>query len=132
MAIPAVIQLQGALLGAQAPGGPASALMEIMNVSCQGTFQFSKSARPTIIGATPLAPFVIPFEGVTKVRFFAARARGGSLVLRLTSVQGADQLIPLGSEGLFLNFNPAPGDEFTAIALSGTGDLEYVLAGDLA
>lgn len=100
-----------------------------MNTSFSGTFGSSKSARPSIIGATELSPFVVPFETITKVRCFAISVVSGSMELLLTSAFGTDQKFSVS--GLWLWFSQQPGTELTAIKLAGTADVQYFLAGDV-
>lgn len=72
----------------------------------------------------------LPLEGVAKVRLLAVRSLdGASLLLRVTSTNGgADQVLPVS--GLAILQQPGVGDEFTAVALQGTGRVEYLLAGE--
>jgi hypothetical protein len=132
MAIPSTIHHEGILLGSNAVGGPSSNLMELFNTHFIGTYGGSKAARPTLVGLTEQAPMNIPLESIVKVRMLGAKARGGSITLMLTSAAGSAQKVTLGSEGLLLWSNTNYGDELTAIAAFGTGDLEYVIAGDVA
>lgn len=101
-----------------------------MNTSFNATYGSSKSARPSIIGATDLVPFVIPLETIVKVRMVAFRVRGASLKFLVTSAAGVDQAIKCSD--LWLAHMPNAGDEWTAIKVVGTADLEYVLAGDVS
>lgn len=104
--------------------------MELLNTSFTGTYGSSKSARPTINGATDGAPFILPFETITKVRVIVMRVRGGTIRLKLTSAAGTDQVIPVSE--LLVWTSPNAGDEVTAIKIVGTADVEYILAGDVS
>lgn len=132
MAQPATITHTGVVNGSPAstPGGPSPSLGEILNTSTTVTYQASKSGRPSIIGATDGAPFVLSFETMTKVRFFAMRVRGGTIKLKVTSVLGTDQVI--GVSDLLLWSSQFPDDAWTAIKMVGTADVEYLMAGDLS
>jgi len=132
MAIPNTINHRGILLGSPSAGGPSSSLSELFKTDFIGTYGGSKSARPTLVAVQPGLPMVLPLEGISKVRMLAAKARGGSIVLMLTSAAGTQQKVTLGSEGLLLWSNTNYGDELTEISAYGTGDLEYVLAGDVS
>lgn len=131
MALPATIVHNGALAGSPATGSDALALQEILNTSFAGTFGSSKSARPGIIAATDLAPYVVPLETITKVRVIALKLQAGATIkIRLTSAAGTDQSINVS--GLFLWIGQNAGDEVTAIKLVGNADVVYAIAGDTA
>lgn len=128
MAVPATITHNGALSGSPGSGSVLS-IQEIANTSFTATYGGSKSARISVIGATDGAPYVVPFETLTKVRALLVRARGSTIKVRVTSAVGTDQSINVSE--LFLWHAPNSGDELTAIKFVGTADLEYFLAGDV-
>jgi hypothetical protein len=80
----------------------------------------------------PIAGTFIPALGaVSKIRFVAVRAVDGeSLVASVTWANGTNQLIPVSDVLLLKAKNP--GDEITAIQLSGIGRIEYIIAGNKA
>lgn len=126
MANPSTVQHQGALLSSGIPGG----LQLVMDTNFRAAYSASKEACPTLTSVLVGAPLTLPLEGITKVRLLAAKATGGQITLMLTSTGAADQLVKLGTDGLFLHHNPSPGDELTAIKAYGTGNLSYFIAGD--
>lgn len=129
MAIPATVSHIGTLSGSPAQGSIGSpSLQEIINTSFSGTYGSSKSARPSIVGATDGVPFVLPFETITKVRVLVIQVRSGSIKVKCTSAAGALQALLVSS--FLLVHAPNPGDEITAIQLVGTADIEYFIAGD--
>lgn len=92
-------------------------------------YQVGKEVAGLAVDAADLAPLAIPLEGVAAVRLLAFRSDGTSLKLRMSSTNGgADQVIPLS--GLVVLQLPGAGDAATALSLSGTGTVEYLLAGD--
>jgi hypothetical protein len=132
VAIPAQVTHTGSVSATPTAGSGFSgvpSLQDILNTSFSATYQVRKGAAPSVVGATDLLPFVLPFETITKARMFALRVASGSLKMLLTSAAGADQLLRVSS--LFMWHAPNPGDELTAIKLVGTADIEYILCGDL-
>lgn len=93
-----------------------------------GGYPESKSARIQV-DATDLAPFQVPLEGISGVRLLLVRSTGGaSLKVRATSTNGgAAQVWPV-SDVLAAHL-PGTGDELTALSISGTGEVEYLIAG---
>jgi hypothetical protein len=131
VALPVLISHTGSINGSPAQSSQISpSLQEILNTSFSATYGSSKGSRPSIIGATDLAPFVIPLETIVKVRLMAFRVRGGSLKFKFTSAAGADQALLISD--FFLWHAPNAGDEVTAIKAVGTADLEYILSGDVS
>lgn len=128
MAIPSLCQHTGSLSGSPVAGSIGSpSLQEISNTSFQVTTGSSKSARPSIINATYLSPFVLSLDTITKVQVLYVRVRSGSIKMLLTSAAGTDQAFRVSD--MFM-INPiASGDEITAIKFVGTADIEVFLAG---
>lgn len=93
-----------------------------------GGYPESKSARIQV-DATDLAPFSIPLEGIAAVRLVAVRSTSGaSMKLRASSTNGgASQVWPISD--VLVAHLPGSGDELTALSLSGTGEVEYLIAG---
>lgn len=82
------------------------------------------------INGTDVAPFLVPFGALTKVRAVAIRAVDGqSLVVKLTSAAGADQAVPVS--GVLVVHAKNPGDQFTAVKVVGVGRIEYLVGGNL-
>lgn len=130
MAIPATIVHNGSLSGSPAPSGSGLTLQEIFNTSFVATFGSSKSARPSIVGATDAVPFVIPFETITKVRAIALKTPDRTTIkVKITSAVGTDQVFNVSGIWLWTGLNS--GDEITAIKLIGSADTEYLIAGDV-
>lgn len=131
MSIPATVRHTGVLSVGSPSAGFAARLSDTFDTGFCATFGNSKNGRPSIVGATDVSPFVIPLEGITKVRALAVRVRGGAGKIKLSSAAGADQVIPLSGESQIIWFNPVPADEVTAVKFVGTADIEYSIAGDL-
>lgn len=106
----------------------ACTLQELLPLNTSAVYE---SVKGTVISvaSTDLAPFNVPFEGITKGRFFALRlAAGATMKVKVTTALGV-AVFPVSD--LFLLHVPNPGDEVTAIQLVGTGDVAYCLAGDI-
>ena len=98
-----------------------------------GVYAAHKESQLDVIGATDMAPVVVPLENVIKVRVLIVKCTGNSLKLVLTSARGTDQAIPLSAGGSMVFHFPTLGDELTAIKLVGTGaTVDYFIAGDLS
>lgn len=103
-------------------------LQALMDLSLCAVYQAAKGAELSI-ASTDLAPYSVPFESITKGRFFCARVlSGASMKLLITTGLGVATL-PLSDR--YMIHNPSDGDEITAIQIVGTGDLAYVLSGDV-
>lgn len=111
------------------PGGPS--LQEVASLAISASYGSSKSARPSIVNATMVSPYAIPLDTITKVRLLFVRVvSGNSIKLLLTSPSGgADQVVPVSDQALL--HCPNPGDEFTAVKIVGSADLNVFLAGDV-
>lgn len=129
MAIPVTLCHQGALVSA--PASAPSSLLERLTTNFEATYQASRSGHPTVVNATSMAPFVIALEGIAKVRVFGLRVNSGDMTVVFSSSVGTDQQINVGGLGIFLWYSPYSGDELTAIKLLGTGDADFLIAGDL-
>ena len=130
MAQSTTLELRGVLTATPAlPAAYGSSVQELLPLDFCATYGGAKSGAIPVAGTDP-SPQAIPLEGLVKVRAFAMRlASGQSMKLRITTALGV-AVIPVS--GQFLWHCPAPGDEATAIALVGTGDVVYALAGDQA
>lgn len=130
MGQPAIVQVTGAVTVSPVSCGPGSpSLQETMQIFVYAAYSGSKSGRPTV--SAPLDdPYVVPFEGITNVRFLSIESVGQvPMKLLLTSPNGGvDQVIPFSNRVLI--HSPADGDEMTAIKIVGNGGVSYVLAGD--
>ncbi len=80
------------------------------------------------MNATDQDPFVIPFEGIDKVRLLVLRTSVPVKLLVTTTDGGADQAIPVSD--LFVLHNPASGGEMTQLKVVGRANLSYLIAGD--
>jgi len=97
---------------------------------CGGLGQYAKTKAATIrVDATALAPFELPFEGISEVQLLAIRSSQGSVILvgMDTTDGGVSQLVPV--DDLLILRVRADAASVTAIDLSGTGEVEYVIAG---
>lgn len=129
MAIPVTLNHQGALVSA--PASAPSSLLERLTTSFEATYQVSRTGHPTIVNATSMAPFVVALEGIAKVRVLGVKVNSGDIQLLLSSAAGTDQALNVGGLGIFLWYSPYSGDEITSIKMVGTGDVDFLLAGDL-
>lgn len=111
------------------PGGPS--LSDMMNTSFSNTYTASQSSRLSVVGATDSVPFVVALGSVVKVHFLGLRViNGSSIKVLLTSPSGTDQALKTSS--LLLWHSPNSGDEFTAIKLVGTADIELLIVGNVS
>lgn len=124
------VELQGVINATPSlPSAYCGTAQQLLPLSFCATYGASKG------GVIPVAssdgsPFNLPLEGINKVRMFAIRlASGATMKVRITTALGVAN-VPVS--GQFLFHSPAPGDEITAIALIGTGDVTYAIAGDVA
>ena len=82
------------------------------------------------VTGTDGAPQALQLGSIAMVRFLALRVTGGEVRLRITTPDGATQVIPV--TGLFVIDNPTTGSEITAVSLAATGagiEVEYLAAG---
>ena len=104
-----------------------------VDTSFTATYAAHKESQLDVVGATDMAPAVIPLENVIKVRVLIIKCTGNSLKLVVTSARGTDQALPLSAGGILMLHLPTLGDELTAIKLVGTGaTVDYFIAGDLS
>lgn len=104
-------------------------LQALLPLDVCAVYQASKGTELSI-DSTDLAPFSVPFEGITKGRFFGIRLRSGnSMKVLVTTALG---VAPLPLSDLFLWHAPNDGDQATAIQIVGTGDVAYLFAGDVS
>lgn len=129
MAQAATIQVVGAVTSQpQTASFYSCTLQQLMPLELCAVYESVKGNILSIAG-TDLAPFDLPFEGITKGRFLAIRLlSGATLKAKITTALGV-ATIPVSD--LFLIHLLNPGDEVTAVQLIGTVDLSYVLAGDV-
>jgi hypothetical protein len=134
MSVPARIKHTGSLIAESQSscfwtlsGGP-------INTSFHATYAAQKQAQDGVLNVLVGAPLSLPFENITRVRVGIFQATGAPCTLLLTSAAGASQAIPMSDGGIFLFHNPGVGDEFTAIAVAGTGPatVSYFIAGDVS
>jgi len=120
----------GALQAAPTPASSTfPSLQDIGNTSFQRTYSQRISGSPSVVGATDGVPFILPFGSVTKCRMFWLRVNGGgSLKVKFTTPLATDQVLNVADEWLW--HSPNEGDQMTAIKLIGTGETEYLVAGD--
>lgn len=127
------IELQGVLTGGPAaPSYFSSTLAELLPLNFCDVYASEKHGIITI-NSTDLAPFVLPFEGITKCRLMAFRILAGlTMKIRLTSALGVN-FVPC-SDLFFLRVRN-PDDEITALALitaAQSVDVAYMIAGDVS
>lgn len=110
--------------GPSSPTGTTN-LSSFVDLAVDVVYPSAASGNVAIAG-TDLDPFVI--EGFAATRVLAFRAvDGDSFVLKLTSAAGTDQEVPCSD--LLVLHAPKAGDELTAIKVTGTGRVEYFVAG---
>lgn len=125
------IQLQGVLTGGPAsPSYYSSTLAELLPLNFCDVYA-SETHGIITVNSTDLAPFVLPFQGITKGRLMAFRILAGlTMKILMTTALGVNA-VPCSD--LFLLRARNPDDEVTAISLV-TGaqavDVAYMLAGD--
>lgn len=94
-------------------------------INCQSV----KSNDLSGIASTDIAPFPIPFESITKARVFAMRLVGGATMKLVMTFSSGVFSIPVSD--LFSWVSPNPGDECLSIVLVGSGDVSYLIGGDI-
>jgi len=132
MGQPALVQVTGAVVvspvtGSCYPGSPS--LTDTLQIFTQAAYGAWKSGRPNVQNPNLGSPYVIPLEGIAKVRFLAFRTQLPMRLLLSSPNGGVDQVVPISDE-LVLHA-PGAGDEMTAIKVVGAGDISYVIAGDV-
>lgn len=132
MAQPVVVQIVGAV--AAQPSAPVlytPALNDYLSLQAQATYGAVKSGAISI--SSPVTPRAIDFENIAFGRLFGLRVDSGVRVDVLVTY--ADVTVGtqrhIVSDELLLH-SPVPGTEFTGIQLIGTGDIRYVLSGDVS
>jgi len=125
------IELQGVLTGG--PAGASyfsSTLQELLPLNFCDVYASEKHGIITV-NSTDLAPFVLPFEGITKGRVIAFKILAGlSMKIAMTTGLGVNN-VPCSD--LFFLRARNPGDEVTAISLITAAqpvDIAYLIAGD--
>lgn len=127
MAIPFQLQVVGSVSAIPFPGGPAEgqSLQEFVNLG-QITNPTQRSAGVRSLISAVDEP--LDFGSVTAGTFLTLRVLSGSLSMKVTTPLATDQVIPCG--GQVLLYTPNPGQQMTAIKLTGTADFQFVLAGN--
>lgn len=129
--MPITITLSGSVQSQPATGSttfPTDTRTLTLNATRTYTRHFGGILAVT---GTDGVPQVLPLGGIAAVRFLALRVTGGEVRLRITTPDGATQVIPV--VGQFILDNPSTGSEITAVTLAAdsTGrDVEYMAAGD--
>lgn len=130
MAQSSTVELTGVMTAKPAsPSFGSCSAQELLPVSFCATYGSAKGGGISI-ASTDVAPFSLPFEGITKGRVFAMRLMSGATMKMLITTALGIATLPCSDE--FVLHNPNPGDEFTAIKLVGTGDIVYALVGDVS
>ncbi len=127
MAIPFSLTITGSVTAVPYPGTPApgQSLQSFMNLGMQSNpTQRSEGVR-SLIAAVDVD---LDFGSVTKATFLALKVLSGALSMKITTPLGTDQIVPAGDQ--YLLSTPNPGQEMTAVKLSGTGDFQFILAGN--
>jgi len=102
----------------------APSLTPVLNLGSSRSYPNHREGSTPLVNATD---FLLA-AGITAVRFLALRViGGGSLLVKLTSAAGTDQAFRVSD--LLIIGAPNTGDEITAIKLTGSGDVEYIVAG---
>lgn len=129
MAQPTQIQVTGVVASAPSSASLYStSLQEFLGLNFTVVYGATKSGVISI-NSTDGNPFDIPLESITKGRIFAMRLiSGATMKLMITTALGTAS-IPVSDA--FLLHAPEPGDEYTALALVGQGDVRYFAAGDV-
>ncbi len=127
-ASPVSLNLGGVLAVQAASSSPTTwGMSDAFALEFQATYAQAKGSAP-FIQSTDVAPFVVPFEGISRAHAYLILVNGPSMVVKITTAEGADQEIPVS--GMFLWHSPNNSDAITAIKIVGTGSVQYFLAGD--
>lgn len=130
MAQPFMLQVRGVIQlqpFAAIPAGPSQ--RAIGDIDILASYSQRMADSPSIINATSLAPYVVPFGTVTKANFVAIRQVSGALYGKLTTANETDQIVRFAG-GWLIVWVPNAGEEITAVKLIGTGDAETFIAGN--
>lgn len=129
MAQQTTVQLTGVLVASPAvPSLYSCTLQELINLGFCATYGATKNGVLPI--ASPGSPVALPFEGIIKGRMFAMRLlSGATMKVVITTASQGPAACPVSN--VLLVHNPNPGDEITGITFQGTGDIAYVLSGDV-
>jgi hypothetical protein len=103
-------------------------LQDFLTFNIRKSYTGRSADVTSVVGATDLAPYVLPLGTITKVRFLAIHVLSGALKAKLTTPSETDQVVRFG-DWLVIHA-PNPGEELTSIKLVGTADLEHFLSGD--
>lgn len=119
-----------ATIGAATPGCCASGVNveSIIGLSFCSAVQSAFSSARTI---NDLVSFVdlLAASGLTTVRLVVLKVLGGAnLEVRYSTPGNADQVVR--ASGFHLIANPTLGSEITALAVRGSGQIEYIVAGN--
>jgi hypothetical protein len=126
--LPVLVQVNGAVtINPVVPSSGSPSLSDVMQILVRASYNSSKNARVSV-AATDGSPYVVPLEGIAKVRFAAFKFGGQAMKMKITTAAGTDQVVP--TSDIFILHAPGGGDEVTAIKVVGTGTVEYVIAGD--
>lgn len=107
----------------------STSLQEFLGLNFQATYGATKAGMISIAATDPLNPFVLSLEGIVAGRVFGMRLiSGDTMQVKITTALGVAS-VPVSDE--LVIHSPNPGDEFTAIAFVGTGDVRYFIAGDV-
>lgn len=131
MGQPALVTVTGAVTVTPVTGGsPGSpSLTDTLQIYTQAAYGSWKSGRPNVANPLIGSPFTVPLEGIAKVRFLAFKTALPMKLLLSSPNGGADQVVPVSDE--LVIHAPGAGDEMTAIKVVGTGDVSYVIAGEV-
>jgi hypothetical protein len=125
---PVLLEHRGVLVAGPATGTPGQDVFETALLVSYGA---SKRSRIKV-NAPLVSPTPIPLEALGNIRLLVARTQGQSLQFVFTQPNGgAGQVIAFSDLVGPMHF-PNGGDEITALAVAGVGDLDYLIAGDPA
>lgn len=126
MSLPKKVTVSGAaIIGSAASCSGSGGCPGILNaeVYAQASAEFERALASPVSFVDFLAG-----TGIAAVKFLFLRVTGGTIELRVSSAFGATQIIPVS--GICVLTNPIAGSEFTAVALRGTAQVEFKVAGD--
>lgn len=131
--MPVGVDLSGTAVTQPAQGsGSFPTVNRTITLNARRTYQYDFGGTLAVTG-TDGAPQTLPLGSIARCRFLSLRVTGGEVRLRLTTPDGATQILPI--TGTFLLDNPNEGSQVTAVTLAADSagvTIEYIAAGDAA
>lgn len=125
------VSFQGSVASTPATGSstfPTETRTLLLNATRNYTRHFGGIISVT---GTDGAPQDLDFGGMATIKFLAIKVQGDKIKLRITTADGAAQIVPVSGGGQLIIDNPSSAD-ITAITLATVGsgvESEYLVAG---